>query len=160
MQQLQLVAALLYGSRWFAIGDGFEVCSSLAARLSPWGRRDDRVLVVRNPLDGVATLHAAPGVAALFQGQQALILASDPLGIGVNWLGTATRAVDYTLLEPGALALIQAAALVGGHVLGGISAHDRTVALLPERHSVAGQVPLLVLMIGYTLGGLYLLFAT
>lgn len=60
-----LAAAVIFGSRWFSVGDGFEVYSSMVGRLSPVGRRDDGRLVVRNPLDGVATFAAAPGVVAL-----------------------------------------------------------------------------------------------
>ena len=40
-----------------------------------------------------------------------------------------------------------------------ISAHDRAVRLLPMTTAVRGQLPLLVVMIGYTVGGLVLLFA-
>ncbi len=39
-----------------------------------------------------------------------------------------------------------------------IAAHDRSVRLLPAEHAVAGQLPLLVLMLCYTVGGLVLLF--
>lgn len=46
-----------------------------------------------------------------------------------------------------------------GHVLGVIAAHDRAVRLLPARHQLRGQLPLLFAMIGFTAGGLYLLFA-
>ncbi len=45
-----------------------------------------------------------------------------------------------------------------GHVLGVIAAHDRAVRLLPQRHVLAGQVALLAVMVGYTIGGLLLLF--
>lgn len=33
-------------------------------------------------------------------------------------------------------------------------------ALLPRRHAIQGRIPLLVLMVGYTVGGLVLLFAS
>lgn len=50
--------------------------------------------------------------------------------------------------------------VVGGHLLGVVSAHDRAVALLPRRRAPAGQVPLLVIMVGYTVGGLGLVFSS
>lgn len=62
---VQLVASLWYGEEWFARGDGFEVYSTLVARMSPWGRRDDGRLVLRNPLANVRTLRAEPGLAAV-----------------------------------------------------------------------------------------------
>jgi hypothetical protein len=65
---VQLVASLWYGPDWFARGDAFEVVSSLWARLSPFGRRDDGRLVVRNPLDGVDALRPEPGLAAVTTG--------------------------------------------------------------------------------------------
>ena len=50
-------------------------------------------------------------------------------------------------------------AVVTGHVLGVIAAHDRAVKVLPKRHQLTGQLPMLVAMIAFTVGGLYLLFA-
>ncbi|WP_211346989.1 hypothetical protein [Saccharothrix australiensis] len=46
-----------------------------------------------------------------------------------------------------------------GLLLGVVAAHDRTLRLLPRQQHLTGQVPLLVLMVGYTAGGLALLFA-
>ncbi len=40
-----------------------------------------------------------------------------------------------------------------------IAAHDRAIQLLPKKHQLTGQLPLLVAMICFTAGGLYLLFA-
>ncbi len=42
-------------------------------------------------------------------------------------------------------------------MLGVIAAHDRAMRVLPARHRLAGQLPLLLVMVGYTVGGLYLL---
>jgi hypothetical protein len=95
----------------------------------------------------------------LFGGQQTLIWASDPLVDGSNLFGTAEAAVDYTLLSTTAIAVIQVLAVVTGHLLGVVAAHDRAVRLFPRRHAVEGQLPMLTLMIGYTVGGLGLLFA-
>jgi hypothetical protein len=49
--------------------------------------------------------------------------------------------------------------VVCGHLMGVISAHDRAVALFPRHKALAGQLPLLVVMVGYTVGGLLLLFS-
>ena len=51
-------------------------------------------------------------------------------------------------------------AVVAGHVLAVVSAHDRAVALFPLTQAVVGQLPLMALMALYTIGGLTLLFAT
>ncbi|MFE1415165.1 hypothetical protein ACFW6F_30870 [Streptomyces sp. NPDC058746] len=60
-------------------------------------------------------------------------------------------------LGPGGLATLQVVAVVTGHVLGVVAAHDRSVRLFPPAKAVAGQLPLLALMITYTIGGLSLL---
>jgi len=94
----------------------------------------------------------------VFEGQHALILAADPFSKGQNILGTADWKINYTILSVSTIALVQVAAIVLGHIIGVIAAHDRAVRLFPPRHAVAGQLPLLILMIGYTIGGLLLLF--
>ncbi|HEX6935482.1 MAG TPA: hypothetical protein VF227_03085, partial [Actinomycetes bacterium] len=92
-------------------------------------------------------------------GQQTVIQLSDPLGNGSDWLGTGGRGVDPTLADPTLVAVLQVVSVVTGHVLGVVLAHDRAVRILPARRAVVGQVPLLVLMVAYTVGGLSLLFA-
>lgn len=94
-------------------------------------------------------------------GQLTLILASDPFSNGSNYLGTADLQVNYWLsYHPTLLANTKVAAVVIGHVLGVIAAHDRAVKVLPARHQLTGQLPLLFAMVGFTAGGLYLLFAS
>lgn len=96
----------------------------------------------------------------VFAGQQALILLSDPLVNGANLFGTATGGVNYSVLSGGAIAGVQVAAVVTGHVIGVVLAHDRAVSLFPRREAIRGQLPLLLLMVGYTVGGLLLLFSS
>jgi hypothetical protein len=57
------------------------------------------------------------------------------------------------------VASLQVGAIVVGHVLGIVSAHDRAVRLFPPRRALVAQLPLLAVMIGYTVAGLLLLFA-
>jgi hypothetical protein len=96
----------------------------------------------------------------LFGGQQTAIIWSDPFGTGANLFGTGTLTVNYEVLSLTAIAVIRAAAVVAGHIGGVFAAHDRAVAVLPRDKAVAGQLPLLMLMVGYTVGGLGLLFAS
>ncbi|HRI96673.1 MAG TPA: hypothetical protein PLZ93_13745 [Nocardioides sp.] len=93
-------------------------------------------------------------------GQQTIIYMSDPFSNGSNWFGTANWTVSYYFsLHPSLLAVIKVLAVVTGHVVGVIAAHDRAIQLLPKKHQLTGQLPLLVVMICFTAGGLYLLFA-
>ena len=97
---------------------------------------------------------------AFEQTQSTLIFASDPLSRGDDILGTADLQVSYWLsYHPTLLANIKVAAVVLGHVVGVVAAHDRAVKLLPTRHQLTGQRSLLLAMVGFTVGGLYLLFA-
>jgi hypothetical protein len=244
----QLVAALWFGPGWFARGDAFEVVASLWARLSPFGRREDGVLVVRNPLDGVDGLRTQTGLAAvvvgllgitafdgvtrtqwwqtgpgaagdqvalpstiglvltvlavsglyagatavasrtgwggtdgptqfaasivpialgyhvahyfsllLLDGQLTWILASDPFQTGADLFGTAGNRIDLTAVSPDTIAGVQVASIVLGHVLGVVLAHDRAVRLCLPGRSRTSQYPLLLVMVAFTVAGLYLL---
>jgi len=248
-----LVGSVAFGRTWFAQADPFEVFSSLVARLSPFGRRTDGAVVVRNPLENLDGTPPAPGlvavVAVLFgstgfdsfsqspfwltfaqgaevdpllldsavllgfvlvvgvslalatmavgglghierrllprtfahsvvpiivgyfvahyltlfveTGQQTLAQMSDPLGSGADILGTAALGVSFFLtLHPTMLAIIKVAAVVAGHLLAAVSAHDRAVRVLPRGRELVGQLPLLLVMVFYTSGGLYLLLAS
>lgn len=255
---VHLMAAALFGVRWFDRGDAFEVWSDLVGRLALFGRRVDGRLVVRPPLDGMASLRRAPGLVAVvmvvlgstiydslsgapawirlqqttdvpvvllgtlalvacigvlwvlyslamrvsgtlgsrgapsavppsalpgefahtlvpiaigyvvahyysllvLEGQRAFIYLSDPLVTGADWLGTAERGIDYTWATPTGVATLQVVAIVVGHVLGVVLAHDRAVRLFPRAQALRGQLPLLVLMVAITVTGLRLLYAT
>lgn len=94
-------------------------------------------------------------------GQQTLVYASDPFSDGSNYLGTANLQPSYWLSNhPTLLANTKVLAVVAGHVLGVIAAHDRAIKVLPTRHQLTGQLPLLFAMVGFTAGGLFLLFAS
>lgn len=92
------------------------------------------------------------------QGQRTLIQLSDPLVRGDNYLGTANLSVNYWLsFHPTLLASIKVLAVVTGHIVGVVAVHDRALRLLPPRHQVVGQLGMLLVMVGYTATGLYLL---
>ncbi len=93
-------------------------------------------------------------------GQQTLVQLSDPFSRGDDYLGTADLQINYWLsIHPTFLAVSKVVAVALGHVVGVVAAHDRAIKLLPRRHQLTGQLPLLVAMVGFTVGGLYLLFA-
>ena len=246
-----VLGAIVFGERWFAASDPFEVYSSTVARLSPWHRTGDVVRLV-NPLAGLTAWRPPPGavgvVAVLlgstafdsftntswwlrtvqasavpsvlwasaglvvmillvlvtfvgaaawmgrygglvgpayarlmagslvpivvgyavahyftllvYEGQRVLVNLSDPLGRGWDVLGTGGWTVSSSIFDhPTAIAVVQLLAIVVGHVLGVVAAHEKAVALLPERTALRGQWPMLVLMVGYTCAGLVLLFS-
>ncbi|ODU03145.1 MAG: hypothetical protein ABS81_15265 [Pseudonocardia sp. SCN 72-86] len=239
--------ALVFGRRWFAHGDGFEVWSTLLGAMAPIGRRDDGKLVWRSPFDGLDSVRGLPGLVAvamvlvgstafdglsrstvwsdsvprgplfgtlglvvvtgvvtglyllgtwradpvrraepvrlptafahtivpiaagyavahyfslfLFDGQLPFVLASDPFGTGADLFGTAGRAVDYSLVGTVTIAAVQVGAIVVGHVIAAVCAHDRAVRLFPPAVAVRIQYPLLAAMVVLTCGAVVLVLA-
>jgi hypothetical protein len=93
------------------------------------------------------------------RGQQAIIGLADPLGRGWNLLGLGDAEVNYVLsLHPSVLATIKVCCVVGGHVAAVIAAHDRALRVLPAGYQLTGQLAMMLVMVGYTFTGLYLLF--
>ena len=95
----------------------------------------------------------------VFDGQQVAILASDPLDRGVDWFGTATHVIDYTVVGTGTIAVVQIAGIVLGHLVATVAAHDRATRLYPERTAVRTQYPMLATMIALTIGAVALIGA-
>ena len=96
----------------------------------------------------------------IVEGQRTAINFSDPVGRGWNVFGSAEMGVNSAIFNyPMAVALVQLGAIVGGHVLGIVCAHEKAVTLLPPDRALHGQWPLLLVMVGYTCAGLVLLFS-
>lgn len=248
---ITLAGALVYGLRWPANADPFEVYGIAVSRISPLRRNADGRIAVGNPFDHLPSLPVRPGTVAVLaillgstafdsfsampavriffedtgdfmphgavvlrslglllfagvvgvtfwaaaratggvtrderralpgamahslipivvgyvfahyltylleRGQQTLIYLADPFGTG--WLGDAS--VNYFLsVHPAVLATLKVGFVVAGHIAGVIAAHDRALRLLPKRHQVTGQLAMMLVMVGYTFTGLYLLF--
>jgi hypothetical protein len=86
-------------------------------------------------------------------------LLSDPLGTGhTDLFGTVSNEVDYKLLSANAIWYVQVAALVVGHVIGLMLAHDRALVYWTDyRKATASQYWMLAVMVAFTCFGLYLL---
>jgi hypothetical protein len=255
---VQIAFGVYYGPDWFERGDGFEAYSNTLARLAVIGRRNDGEIVLRNPLDGLASLpkhksfapfvclllgstafdgltrqsawkaatlgiptlqnlvagtigllvavlavfllfqfamaatrwlvptteklpqefaHTLVPIAigytvahyfsfALFEGQNGFLLAADPFNTGANWLGIqdwgffqqpdGSAGVNLLFLSSGFIAWAQVVAVVLGHFVGVMCAHDRALRLLKPKETV-GQMPMLLAMIFFTCMGIYLL---
>jgi hypothetical protein len=94
----------------------------------------------------------------VLQGQVTRRLVSDPFGYGWDLFGTREFQPQLDLLTPNTIWYVQVAALVVGHVLGLALAHDRAVALFRSPGTaLRTQYTMLVLMVAYTVGGLWLL---
>ena len=250
-----LAGTLVFGVRWPANADPFEVYGTVASRLSPLRRNADGRIAVGNPFDHLPSLPVRPGTLAVLavllgstafdsfsampqwrnfvdahadsvpfgaatirslglltfavavattfwlaaratggvtkqtrrelpglmahslipivigyvfahyltylveRGQQTVLRLADPLGHGWNLFGLGHAEVNYALsLHPSVLATLKVCFVLGGHVAGVIAAHDRALRLLPKRHQITGQLAMMLVMVGYTFTGLYLLF--
>ncbi|MFE5107162.1 hypothetical protein [Streptomyces sp. NPDC056663] len=165
--------------------DGFSDAPSwiTTVQTSPLGRTTAATLGLFAAVAVVATLYAlCAGATRLISGQLSHPLTAFahslvPIALGylvshyftlfvtegphtvMVALGTDNPAPPEPPLAPGGIATLQVAAIVIGHVLGVVAAHDRSVRLFPPARAVAGQLPLLALMVAYTIGGLTLLLA-
>jgi hypothetical protein len=94
----------------------------------------------------------------LVQGQLLIPLASDPFGYDWDLFGTIDYRVNVQPLGADAVWYAQAGALVVGHVLGLVIAHDKALALFGStKVALRTQYAMLGLMVLYTVGGLWLL---
>jgi hypothetical protein len=93
--------------------------------------------------------------------QYAVRAASDPLGRGWNLLGTRDLSVVTSFLsDPARVYAIwhsQVAIIVAAHVAGVVIAHALALRLTGRSAATVSQLPMLLLMIGYTMLGLWLL---
>jgi len=105
-----VVGTALFGEAFLAAADPFEVYSTLVARLSPWGRRDGR-LVLRSPLANLATTPPRPGLVAVV----AVLFGStafDTFKDSTTWL-RATQGSGHPVLWNN-LGLLSGCLVVGG----------------------------------------------
>jgi hypothetical protein len=251
-------AAAVYGEGFFALGDPFEVYSTLVGALAPARGNPPRALARITPAPGLVAVLAVwwgstvfdgvsgvPGWAAASQSlaarvgvptavlstaalfaliavvaagyrlatgaaASALVTTLVPIAVGytvahyasllitegpravVQLVHPGTEGPSVGLPVPVVIAVIQVAAVLTGHVLGVVAAHDRVLALaesptradgipdsrgtadsrgaaagpdsrgtaasaVVDQRRVAEQLPLVLLMIVYTMIGLYLL---
>jgi hypothetical protein len=95
---------------------------------------------------------------AVIQGQFVIPLISDPFGRGWDLFGTVDFAPNLAIVTYETVWYVQVGALVIGHVAGLAIAHDRAVVVFHDRRtSLEAQLPMLGLMVLYTLMGMWLL---
>ena len=147
---VQLSAAALYGERWYAYGDAFEVYSTMVGRLSPFGRRpEDGRLVLRNPLAGLASVPVAPGMMAVI----CVLLGStafDGLSRTLWWKGLSDRTGGVAYVVLGTAGLLGMIVLITGAYLAATRQNPwarRGQKVPVERRFVHSLLPIAV---GYT----------
>lgn len=76
-----------------------------------------------------------------------------------DWFGTATNSVDLNVIDVDLVAWIQALSIVLGHVLAVVYAHDLAVSRFSNRDAARSQQTMLLVMVVYSVVGLWLLFS-
>jgi hypothetical protein len=143
---VQLALAAWFGEEWFAHGDGFEVYSTVVARLSPWGRRDDGRLVLRSPLANANAVPETRGLAAVV----VVLLGStgfDGLSRTAWWQngpGAANDSLSGTVGLLACIALVAVLYLLGTRLSGRLA--HQPVGVQPRRYA-ATVIPI---VLGYT----------
>lgn len=150
---------------WTAMLSAFAFAVWLGWRLA--GRREDmgvclgRLALSLLPI--AVAYHAAHFLTHfMINGQYALVALSDPLGIGTNWLGLGphfvTTSFQNSLAQIELFWQIRVGLIVGGHLLAVLVAHVIALDIYRGRRAAAlGGAPLAVLMVCYTVLGLWLL---
>jgi hypothetical protein len=94
----------------------------------------------------------------LIQGQAIWPLLSDPLNLGWDLFGTRGHAIDIGVVEMRVIWLFAVVAIIVGHVAATTLAHMEALRVGRGRKiAVASQVPMLVLMVSYTMLSLWIL---
>jgi hypothetical protein len=142
----------------------FLICVAIGRRLVGKGRSVEAAgLLVWSIVPIALAYHFSHYLTALLvNGQYALVALSDPFGLGWNLFGTAYWPVSAGVVmgyEQARLVWnLQAFAIIGGHVLAVALAHGLAWRLSGgSGRAGLSQVPLTLLMIGYTVFGLWLL---
>ncbi|RUU51754.1 hypothetical protein EOD07_28620 [Mesorhizobium sp. M2C.T.Ca.TU.002.02.1.1] len=133
----------------------------LAGDAQPFGKAAG--LLVWSIVPIALAYHIAHYLAVLLvDGQYALVALSDPFALGWNLFGTANRMVEAGIVAGAQSAWwlwnLQAGVIIAGHVLAVLIAHGLAWRPHPQASRAAlSQLPLTLLMIAYTIFGLWLL---
>ncbi len=144
------IMALLYwlGSLavgWFTEQSATQVARSFAHSLVP--------IVLGYTLAHYFSLLVLDG------GQNFLRLLSNPFDRGSNWFGTSDWVVNFLLVSTDAIAWVQFLAIVLGHIFAVLIAHDRALETNTATEATWTQRPMLIVMVFYSIVGLWLLQA-
>ncbi|MEH6823003.1 MAG: hypothetical protein V7629_03725 [Motiliproteus sp.] len=94
----------------------------------------------------------------LIVGQYMIPLISDPFGFGWDLFGTGHYFVDIGIVSARFVWITSVIAIVVGHIIAVFLAHVMAQRLFAQRRLVLrSQIPMLVLMVGYTMASLWIL---
>jgi len=94
----------------------------------------------------------------LVAGQYAIPVLSDPFGLGWDLFGTTLYRVDFSVVNAASIWYLSVGAIVVGHVVAVYLAHVMALRVYGDpRTALRSQIPMLVLMVLYTMSSLWIL---
>jgi hypothetical protein len=94
----------------------------------------------------------------LIAGQNIIPMLSDPFGRGWDLFGTTAYAIDLGIVNAEMIWMLAVSAIIIGHVLAIYIAHVMAIRVFEDRtHALRSQMPMLILMVGYTMISLWIL---
>jgi hypothetical protein len=94
----------------------------------------------------------------LVAGQLIIPLASDPFGVGWDLFGSRDYSIDIAIVDARFVWYAAVSAIVVGHVVAVYLAHTTALRMTGDRLlAVRSQIPMLFLMVGYTMTSLWIL---
>ncbi len=94
---------------------------------------------------------------AIDESQTFVFHLSDPLGRGWDLFGGSGSRINFNVINADLIAWIQAIGVVVGHIASVVVAHDRAVSSFPARDAVRSQYVMFLVMVVYSVLGLWLL---
>ena len=143
------------------IGSGYWLACAAAAATAGDGRTTPAVAAsFAHTLVPIAVGYAVAHylTVVLVEGQLLVAAVSDPFAQGWDLFGTATW-VPIPWLPDGVVSTMQVLAVLGGHIVAVLLAHDRAVAEFPPGTATSSQYAMLTIMVALTMLGLGLLTA-
>ena len=131
------------------------LCRVLGGERGPFRESADAYVLSVVPI-AVAYQVAHYGTFLLVGAQEMVAGVSDPFGSGWNVFGTSGFRPVYGLVGAGAVWYAQVGLIVAGHVIAVWLAHRVAARVNPAR-AVAGQLPMLAVMVLYTVSSLWIL---
>jgi len=94
----------------------------------------------------------------LVAGQYAIPILSDPFGCGWDLFGTTLYRVDFSVVNAASIWYLSVGAIVVGHMVAVYLAHVMALRVYGDpRTALRSQIPMLVLMVLYTMSSLWIL---
>jgi hypothetical protein len=148
---------------WVVFAALFTLLYGVVARAMAWSAAS-----ARRDLAGWFVLTLVPiGIAyhlahyhslLLVAGQYAIPLLSDPFGYGWDLFGTTLYRVDFSVVDAASMWYLSVGAIVIGHVVAVYLAHVMALRVYGNaRTALQSQIPMLVLMVYYTMSSLWIL---